>query len=175
MAVRATVEAVARDHYGRLLAPLAVAWRDPAAVEDALATAFAHAVAQWPQRGIPEHPQAWLSTMAGNALRQGLRHRRLAAALQPELRQQVEAALDEAQRTADARPDDRLRRMFVCAHPAIDARVRSALMLQLVLGIEVRRMASAFLLPPATLAQRLVRAKQKIKLAAVGRPRRATP
>ena len=162
------VEAVAREHYGRLLAHLAVAWRDPAAAEDALATAFATALAQWPAAGVPEHPQAWLLAVARNALRQQLRHRRIADGHQPALVRHVEDLLDAANAPPEPVADERLRLMFVCAHPAIDPRVRCALMLQLVLGVEVQRMAAAFLLAPATLAQRLVRAKHKIAGAGIG-------
>ena len=84
-----------------------------------------------------------------------------------ELTAHIEQLLRETTDDADGIADERLRLMFVCAHPAIDTRIRSALMLTLVLGVEVRRIASAFLLAPAALAQRLVRAKAKIRVAGI--------
>lgn len=168
VAARAAVEHAAREHHGRLLAHLAVAWRDPAAAEDALAAAFAQALARWPADGVPEHPQAWLLAVARNDLRMALRHRRMADRRQAELVHHLETLCEADEPALQALPDDRLRLMFACAHPAIDARVRTALMLSLVLGIEVARIAPAFLLPAATLAQRLVRAKRKVAASGIG-------
>jgi RNA polymerase sigma-70 factor (ECF subfamily) len=166
-AARAAVEHAAREHYGRLLAHLVVAWRDPAAAEDALAGAFAQALARWPTAGVPGQPTAWLLAVARNDLRMALRHRRMADRRQDELAHHLESLCDADDPTLRALPDDRLLVLFACAHPAIDARVRTALMLNLVLGIDVARMAGAFLLPAATLAQRLVRAKRKVAAAGI--------
>jgi RNA polymerase sigma-70 factor (ECF subfamily) len=166
-ATRRAIEAAVRDHYGRLLALLASRSGNPAEAEDALADALAQALLTWPGRGVPDHPDAWLLTTARNVLRQGWRHQAMARTCESELVEQVEALLEQAYATEPVIADERLRLMFVCAHPAIDPRLRSALMLQLVLGIDVQRLASAFLVSPAALAQRLVRVKNKIRAAGI--------
>lgn len=152
-------EQAARASYGRLLAYLAYRWRDIAAAEDALAEAFAAALESWPRSGVPQSPDAWLMTAAKRNLLQMNRHARVAA--DPA----VTILLGEIEEAAPVQaliPDDRLKLLFVCAHPAIDPSMRTALMLQTVLGLEARRIASAFLVSPATMAQRLVRAKNRI-------------
>ena len=159
---QAAVQA-ARDSYGRLLASLAYQWRDIAAAEDALAEAFASALTHWPRTGVPRSPEAWLTTAAKRNLLQAARHQRVV--LDPAvtiLLEQDEASTDDADRIT-AIPDERLRLLLVCAHPEIDADVRTPLMLQVVLGLDARQIASALLLKPATLAQRLVRAKARIR------------
>lgn len=157
-------EQAARASYGRLLAWLAYRWRDLAAAEDALAEAFASALESWPQTGVPESPDAWLMTAAKRNLLQMQRHARVAA--DPA----VTILLGEADAAAPGAPlipDERLKLLFVCAHPAIDPAVRTALMLQTVLGLDAKRIASAFLVSPAAMAQRLVRAKTKIAQAGI--------
>jgi len=156
----AAAEAAARGSYGRLLAWLAWQWRDVAAAEDALADAFAAALERWPRDGVPQAPDAWLLTAARRRLLMAARRQRLAddptlTVLWPD---EHAAAPDVAQL-----PDARLRLLFVCAHPAIDAGVHSALMLQTVLGLDAARIASAFLVKPAAMTKRLVRAKAKIR------------
>ncbi|MBV9891820.1 MAG: RNA polymerase subunit sigma-70, partial [Rhizobacter sp.] len=156
---------VARESYGRLVAYLAARSHDIAAAEDALADAFAAALEHWPRDGVPERPEAWLLTTARRRLHDRWRHARVEAEAEPTLA----VVFDEiAQGPAGARfPDERLKLMFVCAHPAIDPAARPALMLQAVLGLDAARMASAFVVAPATLSQRLVRAKAKIRAAAI--------
>ena len=166
-AAATAVEAAARQHYGRLLAVLARRTRDPMLAEDVLSEAFASALASWPRTGVPDHPEAWLLATAKNELKQGWRHASMAEARLADVVAEMETLLAQSQAEPSRIPDERLRLLFVCAHPAIDRSVRSALMLQLVLGVDVPRMASAFLLSPATLAQRLVRAKSKIRLAGI--------
>ena len=160
MNAEAAAEAAARHSYGRLLAWLAWQWRDVAAAEDALAEAFATALERWPRDGVPAAPDAWLLSAAKRRLLMAARRQRLAddptlTVLWP----------DEHAAAPDAAPlpDARLRLLFVCAHPAIDAGVHSALMLQTVLGLDAARIASAFLVKPEAMTKRLVRAKAKIR------------
>jgi RNA polymerase sigma-70 factor (ECF subfamily) len=158
---RATADAVARRSYGRLVAFLAARTRDVAAAEDALSGAFAAALADWPVRGCPSNPEAWLMTVARRRLIDADRRRQSGAAAGVQLR-----LLSSGLAAADAPgglPDDRLALLFVCAHPALDPGVRPALMLQTVLGLDAARIASAFLTSPAAMAKRLVRAKAKIR------------
>ncbi|HEX4327916.1 MAG TPA: DUF6596 domain-containing protein, partial [Burkholderiales bacterium] len=157
-------ESAARDSYGRLLAYLAYRWRDIAAAEDALADAFAAALATWPRDGVPASPDAWLMTAAKRNLLQAARHAKLAS--DPAvtiLLGEEEGMTEPAHDNPHTIPDDRLKLLFVCAHPAIDPAIHTALMLQTVLGLEAKQIAAAFLVQPATLAQRLVRAKAKIR------------
>jgi RNA polymerase sigma-70 factor (ECF subfamily) len=159
-AAAAAAEAAARRSYGRLLAWLAWQWRDVAAAEDALADAFAAALEHWPVDGVPASPDAWLLTAARRNLLIAARRQRLAA--DPALTI-LWPGEDEPAPDAPALPDARLRLLFVCAHPAIDAGVHSALMLQTVLGLDAARIASAFLVKPQAMTKRLVRAKAKIR------------
>jgi RNA polymerase sigma-70 factor (ECF subfamily) len=158
-----TAERIARASYGRLLAYLAGRWRDLAAAEDALAEAFATALERWPAEGVPERPEGWLLTVARRKLTDAARGERIRR--RPELVARLAGEEPGAPDDADTLPDERLRLMLVCAHPAIDAAVRPALILQTVLGLEVKAMAGAFLLSTETLTKRLVRAKAKIKAA----------
>lgn len=154
-------EHAARESYGRLVAYLARRSRDVAAAEDALADAFAAALATWPRTGVPDRPEAWLMAAARRRLIDAARRQTTRTASQAHL---LDAA-DEAQAMSESAgfPDDRLKLMFVCAHPAIDPAARAALMLQAVLGVEAGRMASAFLISPDAMAKRLVRAKTRIR------------
>ena len=158
----AAAEAAARRSYGRLLAWLAWQWRDVAAAEDALAEAFATALARWPRDGVPAPPDAWLLTAARRQLLVAARRQRLADDPTLTVLWPGEGA---AMPEPPALPDSRLRLMFVCAHPALDAGVHSALMLQTVLGLDAARIASAFLVKPEAMTKRLVRAKAKIRAA----------
>jgi RNA polymerase sigma-70 factor (ECF subfamily) len=160
------VERAARDSYGRLLAFLIARTRDVAAAEDALADAFGAALEAWPRTGVPERPEAWLLTTARRRLLDEERHARVRRDHLPTLL----ALADEAQHHAGPGvgfPDKRLELMFICAHPAIDAAVRTPLMLQTVLGLDAARIASAFLVKPSTMGQRLSRAKAKIRIAGI--------
>jgi predicted RNA polymerase sigma factor len=160
------VERVARDSYSRLVAFLTVRSRDVAAAEDALADAFHAALETWPRTGVPDRPEAWLLTAARRRLIDHARHARVHAEAMPALI----AIADEAQALASSDivfPDERLKMLFLCAHPAIDARVRAPLMLQTVLGLDAARIASAFLVQPSAMGQRLTRAKAKIRDAGI--------
>jgi RNA polymerase sigma-70 factor, ECF subfamily len=155
---------VARESYGRILAYLAYKFRDIAAAEDALAEAFASALKTWPANGVPDAPEAWLMTAAKRNLLQMHRH----AAVENDPAATI-LLVDENTPAPElpALPDQRLKLLFACAHPAIDASVRTALMLQTVLGIEADKIAAAFVVSPSAMAQRLVRAKTKIRLAGI--------
>jgi RNA polymerase sigma-70 factor (ECF subfamily) len=157
-------EAVARASYGRLLAFIAARTGDVAGAEDALSEAFATALTAWPAQGVPDNPQAWLLTVARRKLIDASRRNRTSLDAGVHLRLLAE---EFAAETPEAVPDDRLALMFVCAHRAIDPAVRAPLMLQTVLGLDAATIASAFLTAPATMGQRLVRAKARIKLAAI--------
>jgi RNA polymerase sigma-70 factor (ECF subfamily) len=165
-ASRATAEAVARRSYGKLVAYLAQRTRDVAAAEDALSDAFAAALADWPAHGTPRHPEAWLLTVARRKAVDAARRRRTSDAAAAEIRLMAEE-IDGNQASAPEIPDERLSLMFACAHPAIDAGIRAPLILQTVLGFDAATIASAFLVAPATMGQRRVRAKQKIALAGI--------
>lgn len=148
-----------RESYGKLLARLACDWKDLGAAEDALAEAFEKALTHWPRQGVPRAPSAWLLTVARRQL------------LQKHRKQSRLPTLGQLQLPADPLPDypdDRLRLMLVCAHPALDPAVRTPLMLQVVLGLQASEIASALLISPDALAQRLVRAKRKLREAGVG-------
>ncbi|HEY5808137.1 MAG TPA: DUF6596 domain-containing protein [Povalibacter sp.] len=162
MVVAQTAEAVARRSYGKLVAFLAAHTRDVASAEDALSEAFAAALTDWPRSGIPRAPEAWLLTVAKRKLIDASRRRRTADEANPTLELLVQQGHDEHEI-----PDERLRLMFACAHPAIDAAVRAPLILQSVLGFSAETIASAFLVAPASMSQRLVRAKQRIRLTGI--------
>jgi RNA polymerase sigma-70 factor (ECF subfamily) len=163
---RAAAEKAARQSYGRLVAILSARTRDIAASEDALADAFARALERWPVDGVPDRPEAWLLSVARNRTLDAWRHSRVQDEATQTLLLLNDEIGDEADR-AGAVPDERLRLLFVCAHPAIDAAARAPLMLQTVLGLDAVRMAGAFLIAPATLGQRLVRAKARIRAAGI--------
>lgn len=161
---RAAAELAARASYGRLVALLARQWRDLAAAEDALADAFRAALEHWPQAGVPARPEAWLLTAA----RRVLIDRSRAQVVRIDAEPTLALLSDEFAMTEPALfPDERLKLLFVCAHPAIEASARTPLMLQTVLGLDAARIASAFLTSASALGQRLVRAKAKIRDAGI--------
>jgi RNA polymerase sigma factor (sigma-70 family) len=162
----ATVDAVVRHSYSRLIAYLAARSRDVAAAEDALGDALVAALKRWPEEGIPGKPEAWLLHVARNRLIDAARRYQVRHDSQELLQvaaENAEAALD----SQEPFPDERLKLLFVCAHPAIDPAARTPLMLQVVLGVDAARIASAFLVSPAAMSQRLVRAKNKIREAGI--------
>jgi RNA polymerase sigma-70 factor (ECF subfamily) len=163
---RHTAEAVARHGYGKLVAFLAARTGNVAGAEDALSDAFAAALADWPARGIPERPEAWLLAVARRKMIDAARRRRSGHGAADHLRLMAEE-LEAAAATETQIPDDRLHLMFACAHPAIDPAIRAPLILQTILGFDAATIASAFLISPATMGQRLVRAKSKIRQAGI--------
>lgn len=191
-AAHAAAERVARTAYGRLVAVLAAPSGDLALAEDALAGAFEAALTTWPEQGVPVNPEGWLVTVARNRQRDVWKsgaHRRsvpLDAAADGSgggvSRGGVSRGGGEpggvgarhpltvdpfAELDPTRIPDRRLELLAVCGHPAIDPAVRAPLMLQTVLGFDAAQIATAFAVPPATMAQRLVRAKRRIKLARI--------
>jgi RNA polymerase sigma-70 factor (ECF subfamily) len=165
LAARDTADAVARRSYGRLVAYLSARTRDVAGAEDALSEAFAAALADWPRRGAPDNPEAWLLAVARRRLIDGVRRRRTRDEAVPQLRLVAEEL--EAAAEAPEIPDERLALLFACAHPAIDPASRAPLMLQTVLGLDAGTIALAFLASPAAMGKRLVRAKEKIRRAGI--------
>lgn len=154
-------EAAARRSYGKLIAFLAARTRDVAGAEDALSEAFAAALTSWPARGVPDSPEAWLLTVARRKMIDAVRQRRQDEAAADYYGWPEELAEPE---TAEAGlPDRRLELLFACAHPGIEPAARAPLMLQTVLGFDAATIASAFLVAPATMSQRLVRAKTRIR------------
>jgi len=163
---RRAAERVARESYGRLVAFLAARTRDVAGAEDALAEAFATALRMWPEDGVPSNPDAWLLTVARRRQTDAVRRRQTRTAGETHLKliaDEIEAAME----TPDEIPDRRLALMFACAHPAIERGMRAPLILQTILGLTAQDIAAAFLIPPATMGQRLVRAKTRIKEAGI--------
>ncbi|TPK13666.1 DUF6596 domain-containing protein [Mesorhizobium sp. B2-5-7] len=158
---RVAAETAARQSYGKLVAWLAARTRDVAAAEDALADAFAAALERWPRTGVPEKPEAWLLAVARRRRVDAVRRRLTGEAGRDHLKLIAEEA--EARMTDEDLPDERLRLMFACAHPAIEPGVRAPLILQTILGFDAATIASAFLLSPSTMGQRLVRAKSRIR------------
>lgn len=157
-------ELAARSSYGKLLAILAARCGDIVAAEDALADAFAAALVQWPRDGMPVNPIGWLLTVARRSIGHDVGRRRTAEAA-------ADAVLllqdERGEAGASAYGDERLALMFVCAHPAIDAEAQAPLMLQTVLGLDATRIAACFLVSAASMGQRLVRAKRKIRDAGI--------
>jgi RNA polymerase sigma-70 factor (ECF subfamily) len=155
----------ARTSYGRLLALLAASTRDLALAEDVLADAFERALRTWPTGGVPDRPEAWLLTVARNRARdaQGSAAARTSVPIDAvDRRIAVIMSVDP-----EAIPDKRLELLFVCAHPAIAPGIRTPLMLNTVLGLDAAAVAAAFALPRATMAQRLVRAKRRVREAGI--------
>ena len=166
VAAQRRVADLVRDSYGRLLAVLAAPTRDIAAAEDALADALERALDRWPDDGIPANPEAWLLTVARNRLRDMWKSHvyRMTEALGETDDSPTEFSDFEDMPEI---PDRRLELMLVCAHPAIAANIRAPLMLQVVLGVDAAAVAEAFAVPQAAMAQRLVRAKKRIRDAGI--------
>lgn len=162
--VAALATVAARDSYGKLLAILATRTRDIAAAEDALADAFAAALAQWPRDGVPANPIGWLLTAARRSVGHAMGRRQTA-----ERGSETAGMLHDERADAELNHygDDRLKLMFVCTHPAIAQDVQAPLMLQTVLGLDAARIAASFLVSAASMGQRLVRAKRRIRDAGI--------
>ncbi|HEV2379521.1 MAG TPA: DUF6596 domain-containing protein [Terriglobia bacterium] len=160
-AVGRTIERVARESYGRLVAYLSVHTHDLASAEDALSEALVAALKTWPRDGVPQNPEAWLLTAARHSHIDVIRHHQVVLEREPTLEFLRESSTEPA--VSDTFQDERLKLLFVCAHPAIDTAMHTPLMLQMVLGLDAARIAQAFLIAPKTMGQRLFRAKTKIR------------
>jgi len=158
--------AAARRSYGRLIAYLSARTRDVAGAEDALSEAFAAALVDWPVNGVPRSPEAWLLAAARRKAIDAARRRQTAVDASDHVRLLAEEAAALAAEPSPF-PDERLALMFACAHPAIEPAIRAPLILQTILGFDAATVASAFLIAPATMGQRLSRAKAKIRVAGV--------
>lgn len=162
---RRAAEIAARSGYGRLLAILTAQTCDIAKAEDALSEAFASALASWPEKGVPDVPDAWLLTAARRRIIDGARQSEVRQAAEPDVAQMIESF--SMNTDAERIPDRRLELMCMCAHPAIEVSIRTPLILQTILGLNAQAIAKAYLMKPSAMSQRLVRAKNKIKKAGI--------
>ncbi len=163
-----TVEAVFRREYGRCLATLIRFLGDIDSAEEAVQDAFTVAAAKWPSEGLPPNPGAWIVTTARNRAIDRLRRESVRDQRQAQAHHLYGAdAADHAPPQEETVPDDRLRLIFTCCHPALNQPAQVALTLRLLGGLETPEIARAFLVPEATMAQRIVRAKRKIRNARI--------
>jgi RNA polymerase sigma-70 factor, ECF subfamily len=166
------VERVVREEWGRVLASLLVHLRDLELAEDALQDAVLSALATWPDQGTPNSPRAWLLTAARRKAIDRIRRNQTSARYEGELQRLIEAEQrekDEMERSARDEPlrDERLRLIFCCCHPALSEDARVSLTLKTIAGMKTSEIARAFLTSEETMAQRIVRAKRKIRKAAI--------
>ena len=163
-----TIEAVYRSESRRVLATLIRLLRDFDLAEEALHDAFAAAVEQWPRDGIPANPRAWLVSAGRFKAIDGIRRRARFDDSLVELANELDVASgDPADADDESLEDDRLRLIFTCCHPALGPDAQAALTLREVCGLTTEEIASAFLTAPSALAQRIVRAKAKIRDAGI--------
>lgn len=165
------IEAVFREESGRILASLIRICGSFDLAEEAVQEAFAVATSEWPEKGVPTNPGAWITAVAHRKIVDSVRRERTRTAKEPELIYHTVAyhnvGSPDYDENAMAYPDDRLRLMCTCCHPALSAEAQVALTLRTLGGLTTSEIAHAFLLPEATLAQRLVRAKGKIRAARI--------
>lgn len=160
---RRAAEQAARQSYGKLIAFLAARFRDVPAAEDALSDAMTTALDTWRERGIPDNPEAWLLVAAKRNLLRRARHENVKTAARDRIIMAFEEAEERMNADNPAFPDERLKLLFVCTHPALDRSAHTPLMLQTVLAVDAATIAKSFLVSPQTMSQRLVRAKIKIR------------
>ncbi|MEM6931053.1 MAG: DUF6596 domain-containing protein [Myxococcota bacterium] len=162
--VRQVVELTARDSYGRLVAWLAAHCGDLRTAEDAVSDALEAALRNWPDRGVPDNPTAWLLTAARRRVIDRSRRRTTRMQAADRLRREAQERAETPFRSPESGfPDRRLELMLVCAHPEIPVAARTPLILQTVLGLTAERIAAAMMMRPASIGQRLVRAKRHIR------------
>ena len=163
---RSAVDAAFRDHWARAVGALWRRFGDPDLAEEAVQEAFTRAAARWPVEGVPAEPAAWLITTAGNVAVDRIRRDRTLAEKLPQLEL---PGSEPAPEIADERlPDDRLELIFACCHPALATEARVALTLRLAGGLSTPEIARAFLVAEPVMAQRLVRAKRRLRVAGIG-------
>src|SRR5215813_9728739 len=158
-----TIETLYRSESGRVLATLVRLLGDLDLAEEAMHEAFAAAVESWPQIGIPDNPRPWLISTARFKAIDAMRRRARFSGAQRDLVVHMESRVDDAPSGNEEIEDDRLRLIFTCCHPALLPEAQIALTLREVCGLTTEEIARAFLVAPATLAQRIVRAKTKIR------------
>ena len=158
------VERVFREEYGRVVASLVRRFGDIDIAEEAAGEALLVALEKWPAEGVPPNPGAWLTTTAANKAIDRLRRE---SKSQDKHRQAMQMYDDEPHEPTGVVSDDRLRLIFTCCHPALAPEVRVALTLRLLGGLTVAEIAEAFFVPETTMAQRITRAKKKIKVARI--------
>lgn len=158
-----TIEALYRSESGRILATLVRLIGDLDLAEEAMHEAFAAALDKWPQTGVPENPRPWIISTARFKAIDGMRRRARFDGAQKDLALYLEARVRESAEESEEIEDDRLRLIFTCCHPALPPEGQVALTLREVCGLTTEEIARAFLVTPATLAQRIVRAKAKIR------------
>ena len=163
------IAAVFRSEFGRAVAILARVLGDVSDAEDAVQDAYAQALRRWPETGVPANPAGWIVTVARNRAIDRLRRERALDERRAELTRRATERLmtDPVFDSTDEIPDERLRLIFTCCHPALNREAQVALTLRLVGGLEVREIARALLSSEDAVAQRLVRAKRKLRVAAV--------
>src|SRR3984957_11920555 len=162
-----TIETLYRSESGRVLATLVRLLGDLDLAEESMHEAFAAALTSWPQTGIPEKPRPWLISTARFKAIDTLRRRARFDGAQTDLALHMEARISEAPEDNEEIEDDRLRLIFTCCHPALSPEGQVALTLREICGLTTEEIARAFLVTPATLAQRIVRAKTKIREASI--------
>ncbi len=162
----AALERVFREASGRIVGALAARFRDLALAEDVFSEACARALEDWPAKGVPGDPAAWLYQVAARAALDALRRRQTHARFESQLSAEFDTGPADVADDAMI-PDERLRLIFICCHPAVAVDARAALTLRLVCGLSTLEIARAFLVPETTMAQRLTRAKGKIADAGV--------
>jgi RNA polymerase sigma-70 factor, ECF subfamily len=158
-----TIETLYRSESGRILATLVRLLGDLDVAEEAMHEAFAAALVTWPQAGVPAKPRPWLISTARFKAINGMRRRARFDSAQNDLAHYIDARVNEAPNEEEEIEDDRLRLIFTCCHPALPPEGQVALTLREVCGLATEEIARAFLASPATLAQRIVRAKAKIR------------
>ena len=161
--VRAAVAAAHRAHWAGVLAATVRITRDLDTAEECVQDAYAQALRTWEPNGIPDHPQAWLRTVAGNRARDLLRRESVWRRAMPLLVEEATATAPDPQ-DADEPPavaDDTLRLIFTCCHPTLSREARVALTLRLVCGLSTGEVARAFLVQESTMAARITRAKKR--------------
>jgi RNA polymerase sigma-70 factor (ECF subfamily) len=166
--VHSEISSLYREHYGRILASLIRALGNFELAQDALQDAFAAAVEQWPREGVPNNPAAWIASTARHKAIDKARRQSWFSERRDEIQRLIEFEMSsDADDNADSFPDERLRLIFTCCHPAINREAQIALSLRTLCGLSTEEIARAFVTPTATMAQRIVRAQRKIRAAAI--------